>query len=122
MQGHDTRRRTEVALPLARFALAGLIAVVVVGAIVPFVNAPMMMLLTLRTPPALRGKVMTTTSTAEFVTQPVGYALSGPTFQGLGLGGAFALVAGGLTLATTVFTLTLRRAGGVAPRPLEEAA
>src|SRR3954471_3727484 len=33
MHGHDTRRRTDVALPLARFALAGLLAVVVVGAI-----------------------------------------------------------------------------------------
>ncbi len=30
---HETRRRTEVALPLLRFALAGLLAVVVVGAI-----------------------------------------------------------------------------------------
>jgi signal transduction histidine kinase len=33
MQGHDNRRRTDVALPLLRFALAGLLAVVVVGAI-----------------------------------------------------------------------------------------
>jgi two-component system, NarL family, sensor kinase len=33
MHGNDTRRRTDVALPLARFALAGLLAVVVVGAI-----------------------------------------------------------------------------------------
>jgi len=33
MHGNDTRRRTDVAVPLARFALAGLIAVIVVGAI-----------------------------------------------------------------------------------------
>jgi two-component system, NarL family, sensor kinase len=33
MQGNDTRRRTDVAVPLARFALAGLLAVIVVGAI-----------------------------------------------------------------------------------------
>jgi two-component system, NarL family, sensor kinase len=33
MHGNDTRRRTDVALPLLRFALAGLLAVVVVGAI-----------------------------------------------------------------------------------------
>ena len=33
MHGNDTRRRTDVAVPLARFALAGLLAVVVVGAI-----------------------------------------------------------------------------------------
>jgi MFS family permease len=103
-------------------AWAAALALAVSGLAVPFVNAPMMMMVTLRTPPALRGKVMTTVSTSEFVTQPVGYALSGPTFQGLGLGGAFALVAAGLTVATTVFTLTLRRAGAVAPTPLEEAA
>jgi two-component system, NarL family, sensor kinase len=33
MHGNDTRRRTDVAMPLARFALAGLVAVVAVGAI-----------------------------------------------------------------------------------------
>ena len=33
MYGNDTRRRTDVAVPLARFALAGLLTVVVVGAI-----------------------------------------------------------------------------------------
>jgi two-component system, NarL family, sensor kinase len=33
MQANDTRRRTEVAMPLARFALAGLLTVVVVGTI-----------------------------------------------------------------------------------------
>ena len=33
MHGNDTRRRTDVAIPLARFALAGLLTVVVVGAI-----------------------------------------------------------------------------------------
>jgi signal transduction histidine kinase len=38
MHGNDTRRRTDVAVPLARFALAGLIAVVVVGAIAVFLQ------------------------------------------------------------------------------------
>src|SRR4051794_11548215 len=33
MHGNDTRRRTDVAVPLLRFALAGLLAVVIVGAI-----------------------------------------------------------------------------------------
>jgi hypothetical protein len=33
MHGNDSRRRTDVAVPLLRFALAGLLAVVVVGAI-----------------------------------------------------------------------------------------
>jgi signal transduction histidine kinase len=33
MNGHDNRRRTDVALPLARFAVTGLLAVIVVAAI-----------------------------------------------------------------------------------------
>ena len=33
MHGNDSRRRTDVAVPLARFALAGLLAVVVAAAI-----------------------------------------------------------------------------------------
>ena len=33
MHGNDSRRRTDVAVPLARFALAGLLTVIVVGAI-----------------------------------------------------------------------------------------
>src|SRR3954470_16915817 len=33
MHGNDPRRRTDVAVPLLRFALAGLLAVVVIGAI-----------------------------------------------------------------------------------------
>src|SRR3954447_21201927 len=33
MHGNDTRRRTDVAVPLLRFALAGLLAVAIVGAI-----------------------------------------------------------------------------------------
>jgi MFS family permease len=105
---------------LPAWAIAAALAVS--GLAVPFVNAPLMMMLTLRTPATLRGKVMTTVSTAEYVTQPAGYALSGPTFVGLGLGGAFALVAAGLTLGTLVFTLTLRRAAGTEMRVVEEAA
>src|SRR3954453_22984333 len=33
MQGHDTRRRTDVAMPMVRFALASLLAVIVAGGI-----------------------------------------------------------------------------------------
>src|SRR3954469_21352849 len=36
MHGNDTRRRTDVAIPLLRFALAGLLAVVAVGALAVF--------------------------------------------------------------------------------------
>jgi MFS family permease len=97
-------------------------ALAVSGFAVPFVNAPMMMLLTLRTPPALRGKVMTTTSTSEYLTQPIGYALSGPAFTKLGLGGAYAIVAGGLSLGVALFATTLRRAQTLEATTLGEAA
>ena len=88
----------------------------------PFVNAPLIMLLTLRTTTALRGKVMTTVSTSEYLTQPVGYALSGPAFTTLGLGGAYAVVAGGLSAGVALFAATLRRAGGLETGDLREAA
>jgi len=97
-------------------------ALVVCGFAVPFVNAPLIMLLTLRTTTALRGKVMTTVSTSEYLTQPVGYALSGPAFTTLGLGGAYAVVAGGLSAEVALFAATLRRAGGLETGDLREAA
>ena len=97
-------------------------ALVVCGFAVPFVNAPLIMLLTLRTTTALRGKVMTTVSTSEYLTQPVGYALSGPAFTNLGLGGAYAVVAGGLSAEVALFAATLRRAGGLETGDLREAA
>jgi MFS family permease len=88
---------------------AAMVALAVCGLAVPFVNAPIMGLLTLRTPAALRGKVMTAAATAEFTTAPVGYALTGPAFAALGLAGAYVLVAAGLSAAMALLVRTVLR-------------
>jgi hypothetical protein len=105
------------ALPIAALmfpipAWLAVVALAVSGLSAPFVNAPVFALLTLRSPAALRGKVMTTTSTAEMATQPVGYAITGPTFAGLGIAGTYALVTAGLCLAMAILTRALLRPGG----------
>jgi MFS family permease len=86
---------------VAALALSGLAA--------PFLNAPATTLLLVRTPTPLRGKVMTVTSTAEMATSPVGYALTGPAFAGLGLAGAYIVVASGLTAGMAIFLQTVLR-------------
>jgi hypothetical protein len=90
-------------------AWAASVALGVCGPAAPFLNAPIFTLITTHTPPALRGKVMTTASTAEIATGPVGYALTGPAFAGLGLAGAYALVAAGLSSAMAFLMWVVRR-------------
>jgi MFS family permease len=83
-------------------AWAAVCALAASGLAAPFMNAPLFTLVITRTPLALRGKVMTTISTAETATGPVGYAVTGAVFAGLGLGGGYALVAAGLSAAMAV--------------------
>jgi hypothetical protein len=83
-------------------AWAAVLALAVSGFAAPLLNAPVITLLTVRTPAPLRGKVMTATSTAEMATSPVGYALTGPAFAGLGLAGAYLLVASGLSAGMAI--------------------
>ena len=86
------------------------VALAVSGVAAPFVNAPVITLLTVRPPAPLRGKVMTVTSSAEMAAGPIGYALTGPAFAGLGLGGAFALVASGLSVGMALLLRIVPRA------------
>jgi hypothetical protein len=110
------------ALPIWTLAFAvppwaAVSALAVSGLATPFLNAPIITLLTVRTPTALRGKVMTTTSTAEMAAGPLGYALTGPVFAGLGLAGAYALVAAGLTAGMAILIRTVLRASSSRPSP-----
>jgi MFS family permease len=101
---------------------AAVVALATCGLAAPFLNAPIFTLITTRTPAALRGKVMATTSTAEVVTGPVGYALTGPAFAGLGLAGAYALVASGLTFAMGLLIWVVRGSRArMEPGPVVEA-
>ena len=90
-------------------AWAGVVALAVSGLSAPFLNAPVMTLLIVRTPTPLRGKVMTVTSTAEVATSPIGYAIAGPAFAGLGLAGVYVLVASGLTAGMAILLQTVLR-------------
>jgi hypothetical protein len=67
-------------------------------------------------PERLRGHVMTAAATAEWVVQPLGYAVTGPVLGTLGLGGTYAFCAAGLSVAMLTLTIVLRQAtGSVAP-------
>jgi MFS family permease len=102
------------ALPIGLLAFhvppwTAVLALAVSGFAAPFLNAPIIALLTMRPPAALRGKVLTTTSTAEIATQPVGYALVGPVFSSLGVGGTYVLVSAGLVGAMALLTRVFSR-------------
>ena len=75
---------------------------------VPLANAPLMSVLTLRTPPGARAKVMTALLTAEGVAGPAAYATAGPTLERFGLGPAYWYVALGATAAACVFIVSTR--------------
>lgn len=59
-------------------------ALCVFGVFLPFVNAPMTGVITVRTPPALRPKVMTALFTVVTLANPIGLAVSGPALQAWG--------------------------------------
>jgi predicted MFS family arabinose efflux permease len=70
---------------------------------VPAINAPILGLFTLRTPPALRGKAMTALMSANGTARPVSYALAGPLLHLAGLTGVFLVVAAGVSAAVAMF-------------------
>jgi len=69
----------------------------------PLVNAPLITLITTRTPEALRPKVTTAVITTAMLAGPIGYALAGPLLEAWGPRPVFVLVATGQLLATLPF-------------------
>ncbi len=81
----------------------------------PLINAPLIGVITARTPEALRPKVMTSVLTFALLAGPVGLLLAGPMLEGWGPRVVFLLVAGGQLLAVVPFaTVALRRREPVA--------
>jgi MFS family permease len=112
-----------VALTLPLFALAfdlpliGVMGVLALSSFFgPFVNAPLIMVLTTRTPEALRPKVMTAVITTAMLAGPLGYLLAGPLLEAWGPHRVILLVATGQLLATLPFARVAFR-----PLPDEEA-
>ena len=112
-------------LPLLSLPIpAGAVIVVLfVGSIFgPLINAPLIGVLTMRTPEALRAKVMTAGLTMALLAGPVGLVVVGPLLQSWGPRPVLLFVAAGQFLATLPFArLAFRRPDETAPVTLEAA-
>ena len=96
-------------LPLA----LGYAAMAVIGFANPIVNAPIFGLLATRVPQALQPKVIQTLVTANTLAGPLGYAVAGPLFDGIGLHQTYAVVAAGALLAALLFVHAAVRFGSL---------
>jgi MFS family permease len=111
-----------VAMPLPLFLLSPRtswpLAVVIVGAFgffTPLVNAPVIGILTVRTPPELRPKVMTAVMTVASMAGPVGFIAAGYALRHVALGPFFLGLPALLTLASLAFAAVLLRQPGDEP-------
>ena len=77
----------------------------------PLVNAPLITVLTTRTPEALRAKVTTAVITTAMLAGPLGYLAAGPLIEAWGPRPVFLLVAAGQLLATLPFLAVAFRSG-----------
>jgi len=75
----------------------------------PLVNAPLIGVITMRTPEAIRAKVMTAVLTTAMLAGPAGMAVAGPLLQSWGPHRVFLLVATGQLLATIPFAIVAFR-------------
>ncbi len=108
------------ALPFALPAAALAFALAWFGAATPLVNAPVLGLVTARTPEALRAKVMLAVITVAMLAGPLGAVAAGPLIETAGVRFVLALVAGVTTLASLAFAvvaLARGEAGVAPPRP-----
>jgi MFS family permease len=83
----------------------------------PLINAPLIGLITTRTPVALRPKVMTAVLTFALLAGPVGMAAAGPLLEAWGPRHVFLLVAGGQLLGSIPFAAVALRRRGRVPDP-----
>jgi MFS family permease len=83
----------------------------------PLVNAPVIGLMTTRTPEALRPKLMTALLTVAMLAGPVGLAAAGPLLEALGTRPVFVIIAAGMTVFALYFASVALRFG---PRDLPE--
>jgi len=112
-----------VAMPLPLFLLAPRLpwgaALVVVGGFAfftPLVNAPVLAMLTVRTPPDLRPKVMTAVMTMATLAGPFGFIAAGYALRHVALGSFFIALPALLTLGGLAMAAVLLRQPGAAAR------
>lgn len=97
-----------LAAPLPWVAVIAVLAAF--GLCAPFVNAPMMAVMTVRAPEALRPKVMTAVMTIANVIGPLGFLAAGFGLQYVSLKLVFLLAAGGFTAGALAFAAAVRNA------------
>jgi len=105
-----------LSLPLPLLALHlpawGVVAVLFVSSMFgPLVNAPLIGVITMRTPEALRAKVMTGVLTFALLAGPLGLFLGGPLLQWIGPHPVFVVIAAGQLLAALPFAVGALRRG-----------
>jgi len=83
----------------------------------PLVNAPLIGVITTRTPAALRAKVMTGVMTASALGGPVGRLAVGPVYEWHGLAVVFGAIALTMSVGAALFVAVAARAGDVPPAP-----
>jgi MFS family permease len=97
-------------LPLG-LPVPGVMAVLFVSSFFgPLVNAPLIGVITMRTPESLRPKVMTAVLTFAMLAGPLGLLAVGPLLAGIGVYKVFLVVAAGQTLASLIFAYAAARA------------
>jgi MFS family permease len=95
-----------LAVPLPWAAV--IVVLAAFGLCAPFVNAPMMAVMTVRAPEALRPKVMTAVMTIANVIGPLGFLAAGFGLQYVSLRLVFLLAATGFTAAALAFAAAVR--------------
>lgn len=111
-----------VAMPLPLFLLspwlpwgAALVVIAAFGFFQPLVNAPVVGMLTVRTPAELRPKVMTAVMTVASMAGPFGFIIAGYVLRHVALGPFFIALPALLTLGGLAFAgVLLRNAGATA--------
>jgi MFS family permease len=113
-----------VALPLPIFLLglalpwgAATAVVAAFAFFAPIVNAPIFGILTVRTPPALRPKVLTAVMTVATIAGPLGFFAAGYALRWLSAQELFVVVAAALTLGGLAFAALVRRNRDAAAPP-----
>jgi MFS family permease len=91
--------------------VVGVVAVLAASALWnPIGNAPMLAIFTVRTPPALRAKVMTALITFATLAMPAGLLVVGPLLEAWGPRPVFLVLAAGMTASSLFFAWVVLRA------------
>jgi hypothetical protein len=86
-----------------------LVVLAAFGFCAPLVNAPLLAILTLRPPEALRPKVVTAVMTISVVIGPLGFLAVGQALQYVGMPVVFLAIAAGFSVGALAFAAALRR-------------